>query len=70
MGLSKIQELILFLQGMILAGTVGRIIYCLLAMSADSDEEKTYRVRIRNAAVFCILAEVITSLIRVVQHYF
>lgn len=51
------------------AGT--RIVYCLIAMAFDSEEEKSYRTRMKNALIFLVLAESITYLLRsVIPFYF
>lgn len=65
-----IQDLInYFLIIIPLAGAV-RIIYCLILISADNDEEKSYRIRIRNLIIFIILAECIIGTFMVLTSYF
>lgn len=47
-----------------------RVAYCFMAMAADSEEEQGYKVRIRNAIIFCVCAECIVGLIALVNSYF
>lgn len=68
--MSKIQDLITFLQVLIPSGVVARVIYCCAAMHANDDEMKSYKARIINALVFIILAETISGLLKVIIGYF
>lgn len=68
--MNRVQELITFLQFLIPAAAAARILYCLAASAMDADEEQSYRVRIRNALVFTILAEVISGIVYIVLSYF
>lgn len=68
--MDQIQGLITFLQALIPIGAGARIVYSLMAMAADSEEEHSYRKRIRNALVFVVLAEVISGLLQLVLDYF
>lgn len=68
--MEDIQLLITFLLILIPLGGGARIVYCLTVMAADSDEEKTYKVRIRNVLVFVALAECVAGLLKAVLSYF
>lgn len=68
--MEKIQDFINFFLVIIpIAGAV-RGMYCLIAMSADTDEDKSYKIRLRNLLIFVILAESITSIVKLVFSYF
>lgn len=68
--MNEIQELIAALQVLIAAGAVGRILYCLMMINADGEEDpKVYKVRIRNVLVFTVLAESIGGILQIVQSY-
>lgn len=68
--MEEIQSLITYMLFIIPLGAVARIVYCLFMLSMDTDEEKSYKVRIRNVMVFTVLAECITGLLKVVLSYF
>ena len=51
-------------------GALARVVYCLIAMSMDGDEEQTYKVRIRNVLIFCAIAECIVGLLDYFKSYF
>lgn len=51
-------------------GATARIIYCLTVKNMDSDEEKSYDVRIRNILIFTVVAESIAGLLTWASSYF
>ena len=65
-----INELTRALQGIIAAGAVARILWCLSLMFSDFDEEKTYKIRLRNVVVFCIIAETAVGLFGAIVKYY
>ncbi len=68
--MDTINDAITFMLIIVPIGTLARIVYCLSAMAVDGDEEQTYKVRIRNALVFCVCAECIVGLIDLFKSYF
>ncbi|MEG2420825.1 MAG: hypothetical protein RSB55_04695 [Oscillospiraceae bacterium] len=68
--MESIQELTHILQILIPIGAGARIAYCLSAMAMDSDEDKSYKTRIRNTLVFVVLAEVAAPLLLAVIRYY
>lgn len=68
--MEQIQQLITFMLVIIPVGAAVRIGYCLIVLSMDSEEERSYKVRIRNVIVFTVLAETIAGLLKVVLNYF
>lgn len=67
--MDTINDLITYMLIIIPIGTLVRVVYCITAMAADNDEEKTYRVRMRNALIFCVAAECIVGLVDVFLSY-
>lgn len=52
-------------------GTVLIFLRCLTAMSNCEDEEiSSYKKRIKNALIFCVLAESIVGILKIVELYF
>lgn len=68
--MDPINDAISFMLIIIPIGALARIVYCFCAMSVDSDGEQTYKVRIRNALIFCVFAECIIGLIDLFKSYF
>ena len=68
--METVQTLIDAMLVLIPLGGAARVTYCLTALNVDPDEDKTYRIRARNVVVFCVIAELITGLLRVVTGYF
>ena len=68
--MDHIKVLINILQLLILAGGGARIVYCLVLAPVDDEEEKSYKVRIRNILVFVVLSETIVGLLRWAGQYF
>lgn len=55
--MDQIKALIQAMLVVIPIGAAARIVYCLVAINMDGDEEQSYRKRIRNALVFTAIAE-------------
>ncbi len=68
--METINDAINFLLIIIPLGALSRVIYCLVAMAVDSDEEQSYRVRIRNALIFTVCAECVMGLMSLFNSYF
>jgi len=68
--MDSLNEMIDYLLILIPIGALARIVYCCCAMAADSDEDKSYKVRIRNTLVFTALAEGIMGFINLIISYF
>lgn len=68
--MEQIQQLITFMLIIIPAGAAARIGYCLVVLAMDSEEERSYKVRIRNVIIFTVLAETIAGLLKVILNYF
>lgn len=68
--MDTINAAINFLLIIIPLGTLGRVAYCFIAMAMDGDEEQSYKVRIRNALIFCVCAECIVGLFSLFKSYF
>ena len=68
--MDTINDAIRFMLIIIPIGALARIVYCLSAMAVDSDEEQTYKVRIRNVLIFCIFAECVVGLLDLFKSYF
>lgn len=68
--MDTINDIITFLLVLIPIGAGGRVIYCLMAMSADTDEEKSYKIRIRNVLIFTAFAECVTGLVKGALPYY
>lgn len=68
--MNEITQLISFMQILIPIGVTARIAYCFGIMHIDDDQEKSYKVRIRNALIFTVLAESVGELIQIVFNYF
>ena len=68
--MSEIMSLISFLQVTVLIGGIARIVYCLIAMSVNAENEKSYRTRIHNALVFVVISEGVLELSILIRSYF
>lgn len=68
--MDTINNMITFMLIIIPIGTLARVVYCFSAMAVDGDEEKTYKVRIRHALIFCVAAESIVGLVNLFKSYF
>ncbi|MEA4894075.1 MAG: hypothetical protein VB064_02305 [Oscillospiraceae bacterium] len=68
--MDTINDAITFMLIIIPIGTLARVVYCFIVMAMDGDEEQTYKVRIRNALIFCVAAECIVGLISLFKSYF
>lgn len=66
----RIAELVNFLLILIPSACAARCIYCLVFMSVNSDEVKTYRKRMINAIIFTVIAESIIGIYTLIASYF
>ena len=66
----QIAELINFLLILIPSACAARCIYCLIAISMNSDEAKTYKKRMINAIIFTVIAESIFVIYNLIASYF
>lgn len=67
--MAEIQSVIRWLLVVLPLGVAARIIYCLFCIPTDSDNEVTYKKRIRNALIFFVLAETVAGLLAVISAY-
>jgi hypothetical protein len=69
--MDSLKELIIFLLVLIPIGGVARIAYCSIEINInDPDEAKGYKKRIRNVFIFVLAAELINSIVLLVQSYY
>lgn len=68
--MDAIQEIIKIVQCFILAGAAARAIYICAVSPMDQDDDKSYKLRLRNLGVFVVLSETIGGLVRIIAGYF
>ena len=67
--MTTLTELSAVLVGLITAGSVLRLIYCLI-MTAHSDDAQVYRKRAKHVLVFLVLAVSVSSIAGMVLYYY
>lgn len=68
--MKHINDIISALMVLIPIGAVPRAIYCLGQIIIDSDQEHSYRTRIKNLFLFVAIAECALTVILLVRSYF
>lgn len=65
-----LKELSLAFIMLICIGTVCRVVYCFISMSADEEQSTTYKKRIKNTSVFYVMAECIWLIKDLIMGYY
>ena len=65
-----IRDFITYFQTIICIGGAVRIAYCFIMLPANEDDERSYKMRIRNALVFIIIVITLLDLIKLILKYF
>ncbi|MEM5780049.1 MAG: hypothetical protein AAGU02_02750 [Lawsonibacter sp.] len=68
--METIDQMISWLLVFIPLGGTARILYCLAAMSADSDARDSFQKRIKNILIFIVVAEILSGLLKLIAHYY
>lgn len=67
--MEKIQELITFLQVIILISGAGRITFCCIAMQSAEDDSQ-YKRRIKNVLIFIVITLCFSEFMETILGYF
>ena len=68
--MEEVQELITWLQGLILAAAVPRGILCAMKMNTDSDNASRYKLHIKHLIEFVVISVIVLEIIKFVDKYF
>jgi hypothetical protein len=68
--MDDVQQIIILLQILIGIGAAGRITFCCIQKAMNADGQEGYNKRIKNAAIFAVVAELITTIISLAKSYF
>lgn len=67
---STINELITWLQRMVIAGGIVRIMYCLVAQNFNYEDGQSYKKRAKHVVIFTIITVSIMEIINLVFSYY
>ena len=68
--MDEVQELITWLQGLILAAAVPRTILCCMKLNADPDNAARYKLHLKHLLEFVVISQVAMELLKIVSKYF